>query len=289
METRAAFAARICSRSDCEDFAAVAAFGEGPLSSFGAGGGAAFFTVGRGVTFAIGVRCASAPKRSATDPRVCCTRGAIVLLPLIGILPLTVFATTGVGGCSFSTDFSRLAFVGERARIVFAEFPFGNLVGVPRIEELRFGRLGFAPRALGVANGGGAMSPSLVVGRDPLPIDEAGLELGLIGLSGEKKLDLLLELCGDGGILARLSIVLSDNEGRDVFLKVGVRGVLPGDVAAVEHVFSLWKLLSDPRSSSCVVLALLLDVLACLGFAFAARFALDNGLPAGFLNVPSLL
>lgn len=133
------------------------------------------------------------------------------------------------------------------------------------------------------------MMPSLVVGRDLLPMLDAGLELGRMGLSGEKKLDRLLELCGEGGILAKLSIVLSDRDGRDAFLNVGVRGVLPGDVAAVEHVFSLWKLLSDPRSSSCVVLALLLEVLACLGFAFAARFGLDNGLPVGFLNVPSLL
>jgi hypothetical protein len=60
-----------------------------------------------------------------------------------------------------------------------------------------------------------------------------------MGLSGEKKLDFLLRLAGEGGIWARLSIVLSDNDGRGAFLKVGVAGVVPGEVAAVEHVFSL--------------------------------------------------
>lgn len=125
--------------------------------------------------------------------------------------------------------------------------------------------------------------PSLVTGR---PIDEEGLERGRIGLSEVKKLDLLLTLAGESGIAARLSIVLSESEGRGPFLNVGVTGVtgvVPGDVAAVEQVFSL-KLRMDPRSSSCA-LALLLDVEACL--CLASRFARDNGLVVGFLNAAS--
>jgi hypothetical protein len=44
---------------------------------------------------------------------------------------------------------------------------------------------------------GGGIVPSLVTGLEALPIDDAGLDRVCIGLSGEKKLDLLL--AGDGG------------------------------------------------------------------------------------------
>jgi hypothetical protein len=60
-----------------------------------------------------------------------------------------------------------------------------------------------------------------------------------MGLSAEKKLAFFFKLTGEGGILARLSIVLSVREGRGARFNVGVAGVVPGDVAAVEHVFSL--------------------------------------------------
>ena len=128
--------------------------------------------------------------------------------------------------------------MGDRARIVFAELPFGNLLAlaVPRTEALKFGRLGFDPMAQGVVNEGGGIVPSRVVGREALPIDEAGRDRDCMGLSGEKKLDLLLTLAGEGGISARLAIVLSDSDGREAFR--GVMGVVPGEVAAVEHVFS---------------------------------------------------
>ena len=161
-----------------------------------------------------------------------------VLLPLSGSALGIVFASTGVVTFSFSTDLSRLAFVGDLARIVFAELPCGNLLGVPRTEELKFGRLGFEAIPRGVAKEGGGILPSLVLGRGALPIAEGGLDLVCIGLSGEKKLDLLLALAGEGGIRASVSIALSESEGRELFRNVGVSGVVPGEVAAVEHVFS---------------------------------------------------
>jgi hypothetical protein len=154
------------------------------------------------------------------------------LLPLTGILP-TDFANIGVV-VSFSTDFNRLALVGDRARSVFAEDP-ANLLGVPRTEELRFGKLGFVLTVRGVTVGGGGIkSPSFELGLEPLPIAEGGLDRCCIGLSGEKKLDFLLTLAGEGGILARLSIVRSDSEGREFLRNVGVSGVVVGEVALVE-------------------------------------------------------
>ena len=45
------------------------------------------------------------------------------------------------------------------------------------------------------------------------PIDEAGLD-GVIGLWAPKKLDRLLSAAGDGGMFDKLSIVLSESEGR---------------------------------------------------------------------------
>jgi hypothetical protein len=77
------------------------------------------------------------------------------------------------------------------------------------------------------------MPPSFEFGLEPLPIAEAGLDR-CIGLSGEKKLDLLLTLAGEGGMAAKLSIVLSDNEGREDLRDVGVIGVAVGEVALVE-------------------------------------------------------
>ncbi len=71
LDNLAAFAALICSRSDAEDLAAVAALGEGVLSSFvKIGADAGFLTAGLGVGFESGVAfCTSPPKRSVTDAR----------------------------------------------------------------------------------------------------------------------------------------------------------------------------------------------------------------------------
>lgn len=44
---------------------------------------------------------------------------------------------------------------------------------------------------------GGSIVPSLVLGLEALPMDDAGLDRVCMGRSGEKKLDLLL--AGDGG------------------------------------------------------------------------------------------
>jgi hypothetical protein len=130
-----------------------------------------------------------------------------------------------------------LDFVGDRALTVLAEFPYANLLGVPRTDALRFGRLGFPLIVRGV--GGGGISPSFELGLELFPIADAGLERVCIGRSGEKKLDFLLWLAGEGGTEARLSIVLSDSDGREDLRNVGVMGVDAGDVALVEYVASL--------------------------------------------------
>jgi hypothetical protein len=66
--------------------------------------------------------------------------------------------------------------------------------------------------------------PSLVIGR-PLDSAEAGLRGGGIELSALKKLDLRLVLlaAGEDGSCDRLSIVLSESDGRD-FLGAGFSG-----------------------------------------------------------------
>ena len=51
---------------------------------------------------------------------------------------------------------------------------------------------------------------------------EVGREGGAMGLCGEKKLDLLRSVAGVGGKRERLSTVLSDKDGRDAFLGLGV-------------------------------------------------------------------
>lgn len=134
-----------------------------------------------------------------------------------------------------STALNVLAFVGDRARNVLeVREPGASLLGVPLTEELRIGILGFAWRARGVANGGGGIDSSRDVGRELCPKPEAGLDRDTIGLSGEKKLDWRRVLAGEGGIEARLSIVRSDKDGREVLLNVGVTGVSAGEVVAVE-------------------------------------------------------
>jgi len=76
-------------------------------------------------------------------------------------------------------------------------------------------------------NAGFAKLPSLVPGLLLLLpgrlMADAGLGGGPIGLSTEKKLDLRRSF-GVVGTVCRLSIVLSDNEGRDVFRCLGVGG-----------------------------------------------------------------
>lgn len=82
-------------------------------------------------------------------------------------------------------------------------------------------RLDLVPNLLGVA-GAPLKDPSLVVGLLPPLLDmaEAGLNGGGMLLSALKKLDLRLpfERAGDDGKFDRLSMVLSDNEGRDFLL-----------------------------------------------------------------------
>jgi hypothetical protein len=76
-----------------------------------------------------------------------------------------------------------------------------------------------APNRFGVA-GMGWTVPSLVVGLLPLlDMAEAGRNGGGMLLSALKKLDLRLPLpgAGDDGSWARLSMVLSDSDGRDFF------------------------------------------------------------------------
>jgi hypothetical protein len=67
-----------------------------------------------------------------------------------------------------------------------------------------------------------SVAPSLVVGRPPFDIAEAGLNGGGIEFSALKKLDRRLPFApaGDGGTCERLSIVRSESEGR-TFLILG--------------------------------------------------------------------
>ena len=80
------------------------------------------------------------------------------------------------------------------------------------------------PRLAGVAGGRCELPPkfpSLVPGRLPFPVADAGRAGGAIETSAVKKLDFRLPIPpGEEGICARLSTVLSDNEGRD-FLGFG--------------------------------------------------------------------
>jgi hypothetical protein len=140
--------------------------------------------------------------------------------------------------------------------------------------------------------------PSLVPGRLLLfPIADPGLAGGGIGLSGEKKLDLLRPFClGDAGICAKLSIVRSDRDGRD-FLDAG-RSTSPSSAwkvvagsgslkpcleeALEEHREDDRNPSSEPSPSfSCVPLFVVGRV------ALFSRFCRDGGLPTGFLNTPS--
>lgn len=58
-----------------------------------------------------------------------------------------------------------------------------------------------------------------MLGRDVFK-EDPGREIGLEGLSGGKKLDLLLRGDGDGGICDNVSIVRSDREGLGLLASV---------------------------------------------------------------------
>ena len=80
----------------------------------------------------------------------------------------------------------------------------------PRLADVAGGRCELPPKL-----------PSLVPGRLPFPIADAGRTGGSVETSAVKKLDFRLPIpLGEEGICARLSTVLSDNEGRD-FLGFG--------------------------------------------------------------------
>jgi hypothetical protein len=160
------------------------------------------------------------PKRLATDPRGCGVR-AVRLLLLVRGRALGVFCKlcAGASGCFLTVDTGRdseASLLGVAAGVgtfTLALLPFPGAV----IDILLEG----PPSFLGVA-GSACGAPSLVDGLLLFDIAEAGRSGGGMLLSALKKLDLRLPFpaAGDDGSCERLSIVLSESDGRLFFLSV---------------------------------------------------------------------
>ena len=95
-------------------------------------------------------------------------------------------------------------------------------------------------------DGRGGRLPWLVLGRDLLK-DDVGRDVGPTGLSNGKKLDLRLRGDGEGGIWERVSMVLSDREGR------GLRGSVRDWVSRSGWTSSI--LPAADISTACVLVA----------------------------------
>jgi hypothetical protein len=211
----------ICSRNAADDLDACAALGEGFSSS------ASFFnTNGFGFGVLGFVSCAAGfggEKTPANAGRGCCTLPDMVLLPRMG--PRGVLFNEGVRGADLSIDLNALALVGDCALASFmVAAAWGFLLRVAVLLLACPLERGFAPIVEAVKEGIAGISASREFGRTPELWEDAGRDIGAIGLSGVKKLDFRRSLAGEGGIWASVSIARSDSDGRGPLCGFGVLG-----------------------------------------------------------------